>query len=434
MCYRILQPVFIIFLAILLCSCRKEVDNYGPEVIFSSPFENQTFQIYDHVAFSISVKDQTKITAVSITLVDVNYIPVQSGVNLVISSPQMSVSTSYQITNRHLESGRYYLMVSASDGKNDSRTFRSIMIIGIPKELKKVFLATASSSSQTNLLFIDSAFSGVTPYHTFTGDHTGIYAGSYDQQLLVCGNYTGAFSCIKLEDHSVKFTMPAIPGVTPYYTALYCEEKQYYFARYDETIKGYNNNGIGIFNAAANSGYYVRKMIMNSGCLIAEEKNKVSSGRILVSFFATGTAQQQVALNQDVADFCAKDDHNVFVFGNNSGQGVIQLYDRLNNNLWNPYPYPLPVGAITSAIRIDEDTYLIAHSNGTIYKYQYISGSLTTYITGYSAIQLKYDALNNAVYIIEPNLVTALDYVSKTVVHSVASAETILSASLLYNR
>jgi hypothetical protein len=94
----------------------------------------------------------------------------------------------------------------------------------------------------------------------------------------------------------------------------------------------------------------------------------------------------------------------------------------------------LPPGSILSAVRIDPDTYLIGLSNGLIYKYQYLSSSLTTYLSGYTAKELKYDALNNNVYIVENNLMTAVDYISKSVVHSLSSAENILGISFLYNR
>ena len=47
-----------------------------------------------------------------------------------------------------------------------------------------------------------------------------------------------------------------------------------------------------------------------------------------------------------------------------------QLFDRENNYLWSPYPSPLATGTILSVAQISPTVYLIAHSNGTIYKYQ----------------------------------------------------------------
>jgi hypothetical protein len=422
---------FLFFL--LLFSCKKESDEYGPVVSIYSPFENQSFSVYDTILVNASVSDETNITALSVSLVDINYIPVHKSVAAEVSYPPMTLNILYPLDNIHLLSGKYYIMITASDGTNDSRTFCPVMISAVPKQLKKVFVASNTSPYQTNLSYIDSTFSSITPFKNFSGDFTGTSASSYDQRVFLCGNYNGAFSGINI-DGSVKFSLSAITSSAPYFTGFYGEDKKNFVARHDdETVKGYDNSGQVIYTAHANPGYYVRKLIMNNGFLVAEEKSKTSSSRILVSFYSTGTAEQQVALNQDVVDLCEKDDHNVFVFGNNSGQGVIQLYDRLNNNLWEPYPYPLATGAILSAVKINETTYLIGHSNGTIYKYQY-SGGVTTYLTGFTAKRLRYDELNDQVYIVESNLITAVDFVSKIPVHVISSGENVLDISFLYNR
>jgi hypothetical protein len=430
----IFKGAFVFLVVVFIGSCKKETDEYGPKVVFNTPFENQSFMVYDNIAVNASVSDETRITELAITLVDLNYIPVQSSLLVPVSSSTITVNVSYPVDNIHLESGMYYLMITASDGKNDSRTFRRVLIIGVPKVLKKVFVATSSSVFQTNLSFIDSTFSGMNFNNTFSGDYLAVSSSSYDQQVFMCGNYTGAFTSLTVPDNTLKFTISPAVSASPYFTGFYAEDRKIFVGRYDETIKGYSTAGNIIYSGTANPGYYVRRMIMNNGYMVAEEKHKTSSGKVLVSFYSTGTPEQQVAINQDVVAFCEKDDHKVFVFGNNAGQGVIQLYDRLNNNLWDPYPYSLAAGSILSAVKIDLDTYLIGHSNGTIYKYQYTSGSMTTYLNGYAANQLKYDALNNNVYIVEANLITAVDYPSKVIMHSVSSAESILGISFLYNR
>jgi hypothetical protein len=271
-------------------------------------------------------------------------------------------------------------------------------------------------------------------FRNLSGDLLASSANSYHQQVFVCGNYTGHYTGISVKNNSIKYNIAPSIGSTPFFTGYYADEQKTYVAQYNEIVRGYNHAGNLMYSANANPGYYIRKMIMNNKCLVAEEKAKTPVGNILVSFYETGSADRQVALAQDVVSFCEKDENNVFVFGNIGSQGVIQLFDRLNNNLWNPYPYALAPGTILCAIRIDFDTYLIAHSNGTIYKYQYTTGSLTTYLTGFTAKQLLFDSLNNDIYIVEPFLITVVDYSSKVTVHAVPSAESILDISLLYNR
>jgi len=430
----LLRNILLLILPFQLLSCKKDVDEDGPEITFNTPFENQSFEVYEHIAVSAEIKDETKIQSVTITLVDVNFIPVHNSLSVPVTSPQMSVNTTYELDNIHLASGSYYLQIAATDGKNDARVYRQVIINGVPKALKRIMLATNSGTSATTMSYIDSTFSGVIPFHSFSGDYLGISASSYYQEVFLCGNYTGSYTALEVPSGAVKFTMAPLVTPSPYFTAYYSEEKNNYVARFDGTIKGYDQLGNVMYNANANSGYYARKLIINNGTLLAEEKSKTSASRLLVSFYATGMALQQVAISQDVVAFCRKDDDNVFVFGNaSSTAGLIQLYDRVHNNLWTPYGYTMPPGNILSVVRINMNTYLIAYSNGTIYQYDYQLGSLTTYLTGYTAVQLKYDEVNNRIYIAESHTVTGVDYPSKTIVNTVSSGETILGMDLLYN-
>ena len=427
-----LRNTLIFILSLQLFACKKEKDEDGPKITFITPLDYENYATYDIISFRADISDETRIATANITLVDENYVPVHTTLPFTVTSPAMTVNTTYALDNIHLTTGLYYLMITATDGDNDSRAYKPVHITGIPKTLKKIFLATANGAS-TNMSYIDSTFSGVIPYRTFTGDYLGTSVSSYYQEVFMCGNYNGSYTGVELQSGAVKFSVTPLISATPYFTAYYNEDKNNYAARYDGTIKGYDHLGNIMYTGNANSGYFVRKMIRNNNYMIAEEKSKTSLSRLLVTLYSTGNAMQQVAIAQDVAAFCRKDDDNVFAFGNNAGAGVIMLYDRVNNNLWSPYPYTLPAGTILSAVRIDADTYLIGHSNGTIYKYNYQTSSLTTYVSGYTAIQLKYDEIDNRVYIAESNLVTGIDYPSLTVVSTVPSAETILGMDLLYN-
>ena len=168
--------------------------------------------------------------------------------------------------------------------------------------------------------------------------------------------------------------------------------------------------------------------------MVAVNKDKIAAISKLITYYPTGVTEKECLILQDVAAFCEKDINNLFAFGNVNGQGVIQLFDKINNNMWNPYPYALPTGSILNAVKIDANTYLFSHSNGTIYKYNYSTSSLTTYLSGYTAVQLKYDVLNNVLIVAEANAVHAIDYATANVLHSLPVSETVLGLELLYNR
>jgi hypothetical protein len=236
-------------------------------------------------------------------------------------------------------------------------------------------------------------------------------------------------------DHSIPYSQNSLSNPTPTFTGMYNSEQNTYIAFYDGYVKGYNSGGNQIYAAMANSNYHVEHFCMNSNYMVAEEKENILSGSdILVTFYPSGAGKQQTALSQDVVAMCEKDADNVFVFGNTTTQGVIQLFDRINNNLWNPYPGSLPSGSILSAVKIDDDTYLIGYSNGTIYKYRYSTSSVTAWTSGYTAVQMRYDFDNNEVFVFEANKITSLSYLSTLPHRTILSSGTITDGELIYNR
>ncbi|MCX6297090.1 MAG: hypothetical protein NTX97_13720, partial [Bacteroidetes bacterium] len=287
---------------------------------------------------------------------------------------------------------------------------------------------------QTNLSTIDATFSSIAPFHSFSGDYLASSISNYYQQAYICGNYTGNFSGHILQYNSPRFSIAPIISANPYFTGYYNDDKYCYVSRYDGNIKGYDYNGSVFYGANALSGYYAQHLCFNDGYLIAEEIDALSSAKKLVTYYPTGSVENNCVLTQDVVQFCEKDISNEFVFGNIAGQAVIQLFDRCTNNLWSPYSFSLASGSLLSALKIDSDTYLLGHSNGTIYKYQYSIGSVTAYLTGYTAVKMKYDDVNNKLYVVEANRVSSFDYGTTVLSNSVNSLENILDIHLLYNR
>lgn len=424
-----------LFAVLFSFSCRKtETDELGPVVLFNTPTENQSFNVYDNITINATVSDETAISLVSVSLVNAQYIPVLSAIALPVSSPSMTINKQLYIDNIHITTGTYHLLVTASDGINESRSYQKIHIVEVPRVLKSIFVITSSSTATINYSTIDTAYTSVTPYHTFSGDYLASAVSSFSQQVYRCGNYTGAFEAMDLEFNTTKFSVPAVASTSPYFTAFYSNETNCYVARYDGAILGYDNAGVVVYNSMCVPGYYVASMSYCGNQMVTVEKDKLTPITKLITYYPTGVPEKECLINQDIVAFCEKDINNLFIFGNVNGQGVIQLFDKINNNLWNPYPYILPTGAISSVVKVDENTYLLSHANGTIYKYTYSTASVTAYLSGYAAVQLKFDALNNHLIVSEANMIHVFNYTTGSVVHSIPVSETVLGVELLYNR
>ena len=414
-------------------ACKKEKDTQPPVISILSPFENQTFYADEDVVIQGTITDETVLEKASVTLLNDRGQPVHRTLSIAIASKNQILNLSYLLDNIHLESGTYKLSVFASDGKNDSHTDISIYIVGVPKVLDKIVIATASTTSQTDISMIDSTGT-IIPFTNFSGDHLDVSVNSYFQELFHCGSASGNFSGISLSDKRIVVNVPCVPSSSvPYFTGFFAENNNYYMAFYNEQIMGYDHTGNIIYNAKALPGYFAKQLWLNDQHLIVEQQNKITDEQRLVCYFSTGAAQQNCTLTQEVVAFFERDETHILVFGNKAGQGVIQEYDRIANNLWSPYPYTLTYGTVTCAIKLDDDSFLLACSNGNIYKYAYSTSSVTLYLTGYEAIQMVLDDLNNAFYVVEKNKINKLDMQGKPI-QVYNSTAAILKIGLLYNK
>jgi hypothetical protein len=422
-------------LVILLFACKKEKDKEPPVISITTPDENQVFNVNDNVHVTGTITDETALKGASVGLINDQGQPANVTLPILIKSLKITVDLQYAINNHRLETGWYQLQLFASDGIHDVYATRQIYIKAIPKMLKKILVTTALNPTQTNVFTMDTLTNALKPYLVFPGDHSASGVNSYYQQFYHCGKNTGHFKGINLDNNAaVVDVAPVITPSVPYFTGMYTNENACYISLYNKQIRGYDPWGVQIYNANAMDDFYSQHLFMHENYLLAEEQNKLTSEKKLVCFYPTGSAQQSSNLLQDVVAFCEKDASAVFVFGNKSGQGMIQLYDRTTNNLWDPYPYTLATGTITSAMRLDPDTYLIGYSNGTIYKYVYSASSVTPYLTGYTAIQLVKDNISPVLYVVEKNKISTFDLNTLKPIRTVTSTEAIVSLDLLYNR
>lgn len=422
-----------VFMLLIVFSCKKKNDDTGPQIVFETPAENQTFNVFDYVPVKAKVTDENSVASVYVNLLDIDHNPIHTSVPITTNaSNSLSFNISYYLDNVHLLSGLYYIQIMASDGVNTSRKVRPIYIIETPKVLKNVFIVTQPNSLTTAILRLDTATSAFVSYKSFSGDFMSMESNSYYQFIYKCGSNSGSFSGIDATYDIEDFSIAA--NSSNFFTSFYATEKTNYIGYFYGNIRGYNYRGNVVYGANTVSGYFPLRIINNANYIVSVQMEFVTGNKLLVTYYPNGNIQQQLPLTQDATALFEKDATNVFVFGNNSsGQGVIQLFDRLNNNLWNPYPFSL-ASSIQSVVQITPTVYLLALSNGTIYKYDYQISSVTAYASGYNPIQMRYDEVNNRLYIVEGSALKVLNYSSASLMNTYLLSDPLKAVCLLYNR
>ena len=348
-----------------------------------------------------------------------------------VSGKSAHLVFGYDLSDNHLVSGVYSLKISASDGVNVTNSFLHIQIIASPYKRKAIYLI----SRNTSAVFVSKVDTNylITPVQSLSGDYSGSAISSWFQQMYVAGAYTGNFTAINTSTGAISWFKPVVSGFNPWFNGAFVFSNLVYSPYFNGSVKGYDTSGNQKINLLTQSNYHPGKIFLSGNYLLNEQIYVTNnSSKLVVNNSGTGMGLQELALNQSVVQFCEKDPDNIFIFGNNGGQGVIELYTISANGSW--LPYTLPAGTILSVSQVDSDTYLIAASDGNIYKYQYSINSMTVFLSGITASVLQYDPLKNEVLASSVNTLRIYDYAGAVLKHTVLHTDTILNFHVLNNK
>lgn len=431
LCNSLRAISFIFALVALLYGCKKDEDTLAPVVDIIAPYDNQSFAVYDTLSISAKVSDDVQLQSLYAVLVNEQLIPVETAVNISVSGKDMTVLQPYIIDNIHLVSGTYYIKISASDGTNETNVYRKISLTAAPRQRKGFYLISGNSTN-TSVDYLSEGFA-ITPKLSLSGDYSAAAINSYYQDLYTVGAYTGSINAIDLESHQVKWSVQGTAGSAPDFTEIYNDGNYTYVSFYNGTIKGYDQNGTEKFTAALAQNFYPLKTFHHDDYLLSEQKDIASPAKNLVLYFASnGSAFQQTALGQDIVEFFTKDSDNVFMFGNNGGSGVMEIYNVSSNGSWSPHG--MPAARLLSATQVNGDTYLLGFDNNTVYKYTYFNNSLITWLTNVKATDMFYDEVNNEVIIAENMKISSYAYTSAGLINTTMHTDTIKDIEVLYNK
>jgi hypothetical protein len=422
--------IFLLTSAAALSSCKKdESDPTPPEVNIYSPAENTVYNVFDTITTTFSVKDDLKLTSITLSLVDASLQPVLPPIGVGVQSNFQTNTMSIVINDIHLVSGNYFIKVTATDGDNSVYKLRQVYINEAPTTFKTACFISQPGPNQVQLYKLDS-LQNIVLVAAMNGDFAAGATSSWYQYYFSAASASGNLNAIDLVTNSVRWTVPITSGP---YMDVHVSGKNTYLAAYDGRIKGYNIAGQSIYTAQTGTGFYPTKVYRHNDYIVVGTKEIISPTRKLVLFDATsGIGAQECLMVQDPVAIISKDVDNIFVIGNNSGQAVIEIYQVSTNGFWSPTT--LPAGTVLDAVQVDADNYLISHSNGTIYHYKYSLNSMTTVTSGTVASKIQFDAVNQMIWAAEGMNLKKFSYPLGTPSGTIAHSQTIVDLDILFNK
>lgn len=400
---------------------------------FISPADGSQYVIFDTIHIYVKMSDNDGLSNLKIRITDPNQSPVLPVIDQPVSGSTYEVVFDIPIDNIRITTGYYYVFADVTDIDGNRRSIsRTIQITEIPRVLQGFFAAAQPSANSLNIYKADTSWTS-SLWNQYTSDFADLAVSSYWQQVYMSGNITGPLRAESIDGETPGWSQNAFPNSLPYWGPVSIADRRLLVSvRGQSQLRSLDQAGAQGFFALTDNGFYPELQLQVGNRIFLEEKETAGSAIRMIVFSSSGGAIQQTPMTVDAMTIFPKDNDNLYVLGNEAGQGHLLIYDVAANGFWEPIA--LPAGTVTAAAQIDSTTLLIGMSNGTLYRFTYSPVGLLTWASGINTTQLRYDAVNDEVYSAEGTNVKVYSYNPFLLQHTVAFPETVKDIEVWYNR
>lgn len=413
---------------LMIFSCKKK-DETPPMVDFILPSEGAIYNVYDTVHTRFTASDETGLHHVFAQILDENFIPIAASETVNISSSTSQGSAELVIEDKLLETGSYYVLASASDGKNETREFREIRIIALPKKRRAIF---ASTQGQSDLIWkIDSLFQTGNQWLQPSQDILKLCVNSQQDRLTIIGNLSTGIRSFDISSTGIVWSDDAINvNQIQRYTDIFCFNSVIYCGLFDRELRSYSLNGSLTLNELTGN-YRPETFYADETYLVVGMKLiGGNSHHIFVYHRQTNSLLWQQEIPMEIKAICALQNDEVLLFGNSGNQARVLHYDIGNNGYWEPRQ--LPVGKLSDAIKMEALNFAIAHESG-LYTYTYNPNFLNQ-IGTLNYQDICFDVDNGTLVGAAQNLIEEIHPVNGSLINSFSQGDSITSIDIHYTR
>ena len=372
-----------------LASCASK-DEESPAVTILTPAAGSIYQALDTVEVSFEAQDNNQLEWTSVKIVDENFIPVSSVSVNEESGTLTNRFESVVLDDKSLQTGDYYVLVTASDGTNEQLEYTEIKIIALPKKRLGIYFSDYVVGLPGRIFQVDSLFQNTLVWSQPNQDIRKLCVNSIKDQLTIIGHFSTGIKNYNLLSGSEQWSDEVFSvAQTERFLDLVCLENSVFTATYDRELRSYNSFGGLTMNIA--TGIYRPESIYVNGDYIVVEMNLVGDNDrfIFVYNSSTRTLLWQLDVPMDVVSICSlRNDDEVLLFGNDGGNAKVLHYDIGANAYWQPRQ--LPSGQLMDAAKTEGEKFVISHADG-IYLYTYSPNYLNLIEAGKVYQQVLFD-------------------------------------------
>ncbi len=415
----------------LSLSC-EEKDSTPPNVEITAPSEYASFAVLDTLEVFFTVFDDREVETVTVKLVNTDLITVSAQVQQSVGRPSFNGFASVPITDRQLESGNYYVMVTASDGVNERNGFRLIRLEALPLARRALYITDNRGAGQGGLSRIDSLFSSITTVVMPGQDLGRVWVNSAQDRITVAGVRSPAINQYRADGLGLAWSA-GVPSQSnaPAFHDMTGQGNDIFASLFTRELKGYGLNGGLILNRIYEEDR-PHTLFADAQHLFVELRGTGGTQRRLQVLRRNNFSEKWiVSLPLEVVAFCTRNASDIFIFGNETGQGRVLLYDTGSNGFWEPRQ--LPQGRVLHAVKGEGQNWFIAHENG-LYHYTYSPNYLNLIRPGMLYQRLFFDRADGLLLGARGNSLDVMTGLMGNVVANLAHTDSITDVHIHYTK
>lgn len=399
---RFVRLFGLLLIIIVFFSACEKTDETAPSLSVITPIDNEAYSVGESIHITGSASDESTIESIKIVLWDNLNKPALPAKYIHPESNAYTIDLIYLISDSLLETGNYQLLVSATDGKNETRVFRNISISGVEKEFERLIVIAPPNILKTYVYSVDTEGS----IETVLNEDYGYYGSSFSndrQKLFIIKSQPSILYAYDISDYSDVYDFAASPPYPEFNSVNHIDDLTY-LPGGNGDIRGLDNFGNIVFVTQQNMDTIPLLVHPHDNYLLAYCTRRGGPDRFIKEYYrGTGVYRARLKIGFSIVSFFGVEDDLVMALGNNEGLSSLYFYNVDGNNIVDEIG--MPTGIIHASQQISNSNILIAHDNG-IYSYSHQDKDITLFLAGVMADAIAYDHINELIYLGHQDVIT----------------------------
>jgi len=321
---------FIIVLLMLVLGCKKG-DEIPPSITIVNPFAMSQFQIPFQVNVTGNAQDENSIEWIKIVVLNDALAPSSQEILIDVNENSVEFNEWLSVDNIHLNSGAYFVKVSASDGENIHSSYIEINVLEYPLVLKDIYLIS-SNNNQTNLFKIDS--NSLELVNQFDGQFQVANAISKHQYLFIGTDQIGNAFSPNLNQNIWNWSFTTF--LSNYFNDSEMSESGdvLHLCCSDGVVRSFTENGTISNTVYSSSQEYFDDFLIVDNYLFIEAYSSSLVRYLIVYFLESGIEMQRISLINNIIDVVKYNSHQCLFLEQAQSDIEIKMYDRNSNLSW----------------------------------------------------------------------------------------------------